>query len=172
MDTRLLASVQALMYRVPGTGRLTWGTEAVSYLQRVEMGGSWKAFGGLQHLSDGVKTPVSHYAPLQILSYVLMRSRSPLSPPQAAQWWEKQTQHILPFTPVGSLDPPLTPPFFFSAFNRFYILSAFYFAYFLWVFLTLPHIRENDNRQQMPLYVFLSQIYRWGCEERLDEWEC
>lgn len=48
-------------------GRLMWGRKAVSYL-RVEvwawLGGSGKAFGGLECHSDRVKTAVSHYAPL------------------------------------------------------------------------------------------------------------
>ncbi len=64
MDIRLLASFQALMYGVPGTGRLTWGSKAVSYFQAevwVWLGGSGKAFGGLEHQSDRA---VSHYAPL------------------------------------------------------------------------------------------------------------
>ena len=48
-------------------GRLTWGWKAVLYL-RVEvwawLGGSGRAFGGLERHSDRVKTAVSHYAPL------------------------------------------------------------------------------------------------------------
>lgn len=67
MDIRLLASIQAVMYGVPGTGWLTWSSKAVSYLQVevwVWLGSSGKAFGGLGRQSDKVKTAVSHYAPL------------------------------------------------------------------------------------------------------------
>lgn len=128
-------------------------SKAVSYLQE-EVECRWevrgKAFGGLVHHCDRVKTAVSHYFPLEIPFYIIMRSRHILSTLWVAECREKQThgEHstccpLLLFDHVLLCRLPIFDSIFFLA-----LISCISLVFFPWYntdVFPLPYININSE---------------------------